>query len=395
MNLFKFLQRPAKRSKTVVALFNYGGGMRGLLPLHIMAEIERRTGRSLAEMVDVFCGPSTGALINAALNMPDPDNPSKPRFSAEDMIRFYETEGINIFPKDAYRSFRGFIHDFNNRTLKISQLNALLAQGHYNPAALRRSCARLYGLAKMNKALSGLVVPFFNIDSTHIPAMRDPDDSDDSPVHSRVSIADPGGHAVWLTHLPFLPERRNLTPDVRLYDAVLGSAAAPTYFPCHTVPVTWPETGEKKIYTGIDGNIFDNPCITYHGVLKHFFGPDTNFLMIVLGTGKTRKSIKGSDWNRFGALGVVDPMNDFPLIRIFFHASESALMESFVTEMRDQAFVFNRSLYDDLPAEARPSPAIDDASPENLKRIENFARFLLKENEERLDRLCEILAERV
>jgi hypothetical protein len=44
--------------------------------------------------------------------------------------------------------------------------------------------------------------------------------------------------------------------------------------------------------------------------------------MIVLGTGYTNRSIKRDQWNRYGALGVVDPANDLPLINILFNASE-------------------------------------------------------------------------
>ena len=109
--------------KTIVVLFNYGGGMRGLIPAHIMTAIEEKTGLAMADMVDVFCGPSTGAILNAALNIPDPEKPDRPRWKARHMVKFYEREGIKIFPPDRFRDFRGFIHDFSYSTMKIGQLN--------------------------------------------------------------------------------------------------------------------------------------------------------------------------------------------------------------------------------------------------------------------------------
>ena len=86
------------RKRTMIALFNYGGGMRGLIPAHIMSRIEDVTGLRMADMVDIFSGPSTGSILNAALTLRHPDEPSQPKFRARHMVRFYEREGSRIFP---------------------------------------------------------------------------------------------------------------------------------------------------------------------------------------------------------------------------------------------------------------------------------------------------------
>ena len=49
-----------------------GGGIRGLIPALVLAEIERRTGRAMATMVDVIAGTSTGAIIACGLARPQP-----------------------------------------------------------------------------------------------------------------------------------------------------------------------------------------------------------------------------------------------------------------------------------------------------------------------------------
>jgi uncharacterized protein len=56
----------------IIALFNYGGGLRGMIPAQIMSHIEADTGLRMADMVDVFAGPSTGAILNAALTLRRP-----------------------------------------------------------------------------------------------------------------------------------------------------------------------------------------------------------------------------------------------------------------------------------------------------------------------------------
>ncbi len=160
---------------------------------------------------------------------------------------------------------------------------------------------------------------------------------------------------------------------------VMASCAAPTYFPCHHFMMHEPRHQENTYISGIDGCIFDNPCITYMGALRQHVPPENKLTMIVLGTGNTNKSIKKDDWNRFGALGVVDPANDLPLINIFFNGPESALLDAFETEMKDNLFVLNKPLLG--PADDRtPGAEIDDGSPENLKRMRFFAEDILEEN---------------
>ena len=134
-----------QNNKTIVALFTYGGGMRGLIPAYIMSKIEERTGYRMAEMVDIFAGPSTGAILNAAITRRHPNNPKKLLYKARHLVRFYERDGHKIFPADHFREFRGILHDFNNRTLKISQLKSIFKHGHYDPQNLGESLKALYG----------------------------------------------------------------------------------------------------------------------------------------------------------------------------------------------------------------------------------------------------------
>jgi uncharacterized protein len=377
-------------SNTVIALFTYGGGMRGLVPAHFMARIEDVTGLRMSDMVDIFTGPSTGAILNAAMNMPHPDNPAVPRFRARQMVKFYEREGIHIFPRDRFRDFRGMIHDFNNRTMKIGKLKSLFRHGHYKTDHLCHSLRGLFGDSKLADSLRSLVIPVYNLEGENLKVLKESGETDDAPVHTKNNLVDHGGHAVWLKHMRAGINVRP-TPDVSLYDAVLASCAAPTYFPCHHFGVKYPDRPHAVSYAGIDGSIFDNPCISYHGALRQHLPPNTRLIMIVLGTGHTARPIKKEDWNRYGGLGVVDPVNDLPLINILFHASETALLESFSQEMGDDVFVFNKSLIpgeDDLDA---PSVDIDDASSDNVRNLYGFFNEMMEENKGAFDTVCNLL----
>lgn len=184
------------------------------------------------------------------------------------------------------------------------------------------------------------------------------------------------------------------TPDVGLYDAVMASCAAPSYFPCHHFTATYPDARGKVSYTGIDGNLFDNPCISYLGAIRNHLPKNSKIVMIVLGTGYTNRSIKRDEWNKYGALGIVDPVNDLPLINVFFHASESALLETFENDMGDNLFIFNKSMIDSETGRRGPSTQIDDATPENMASLKIFAEELIEEHKTSLDAVCQILATR-
>lgn len=361
--------------------------MRGLIPAHCMSYIEEMTGLQMAEMVDIFTGPSTGSILNAAMNVPADGHPSKPKFRARHMVRFYEREGDKIFPPDRFRDFRGFVHDFNNRTMKIGQLNALLRHGHYDTTHLKRSLRALYGEHKLAQSVSNLVIPVYNIDGNSLHALEEKGDTDEAPVHTGNSISPQGGHAVWLKNVQ-LPKNNRPAQDVALFDAVVASCAAPTYFPSHHFKIK-NHKGVPQNLTGIDGSIFDNPCTSYHGAIRQHIGENDHVIMITLGTGYTHHSISKDKWDSYGGLGVVDPVNDLPLISILFHASESALVESFTEEMGDNLYMFNKPMSrhrdDDYQT---PNTQIDDATPENLLALEKFAMELIEENKMRFHEVC-------
>ena len=273
--------------------------MRGLIPAHIMAYIEKTTGLRMADMVDIFSGPSTGAILNAALTRPHPTYPHRPMYRARHLVKFYENEGLKIFPPDNFRSFRGILHDFNNRTLKLSQLNNIFRHGHYDPTNLRTAMQALYGDAKLSDSLKSLIIPTYNIDGEQLKVVEERDETGDTPAPTQNNFIDDGGHAVWLKNIvhDHPKGRAKKTPDVKLYDAIMASTAAPTYFPCHRFKAKYKDKRGEVSYTGIDGNLFDNPCISYLGAIRNHIPEGSRLIMIVLGTGYTNRSFKKEDWN--------------------------------------------------------------------------------------------------
>ena len=74
---------------TFKALSIDGGGIRGIIPAMVLAEIEEHTGRPVAETFDLIAGTSTGGILALGLTMPG-DGGEGPKCAAEDLISLYE-----------------------------------------------------------------------------------------------------------------------------------------------------------------------------------------------------------------------------------------------------------------------------------------------------------------
>jgi uncharacterized protein len=49
-----------------------GGGIRGIIPALVLAEVERRAGARVADLFELIAGTSTGGILACALCAPDP-----------------------------------------------------------------------------------------------------------------------------------------------------------------------------------------------------------------------------------------------------------------------------------------------------------------------------------
>ena len=84
-----------------------GGGIRGLIPALVLAEIESRTSRRIADLVDLVAGTSTGAILACALTRPDP-------LPAADVAGIYVDEGPKIFDRSLLKivtSVAGYVDE--------------------------------------------------------------------------------------------------------------------------------------------------------------------------------------------------------------------------------------------------------------------------------------------
>jgi predicted acylesterase/phospholipase RssA len=149
-----------------------GGGIRGLIPALVLAEIERRTGRRMATMLDLIAGTSTGSIIACALAHPDP----RP---AQEIADIYVIDGPKIFDRSALKI--------------ITSADGYLDE-RYDDKGLMASLRTHLGDARLAQATTLTMVTTYDLQARATLLLR--------------SDAD----------------------DMSMVDAVRASSAAPTYF---------------------------------------------------------------------------------------------------------------------------------------------------------------------
>src|SRR6476620_2725402 len=89
-----------------------GGGIRGLVPALVIAELERRlqaragTQARVADYFHMFAGTSTGGLVALSLSAPDPNDTERPAVSSKELARFYTEDGPGIFHRSLLQKIR-------------------------------------------------------------------------------------------------------------------------------------------------------------------------------------------------------------------------------------------------------------------------------------------------
>jgi len=148
-----------------------GGGIRGIVPARVLAELERRCGRRTGELFDLVAGTSTGAIIACALTRPEP-------LAAERIARIYHDEGPRIFDRSLLK--------------RIASADGYLDE-RYESDGLLESLRRHLGNARLADATPPVLITAYDLER-------------------RRALLLGAGH------------------DVSMVDAAHASSAAPSYF---------------------------------------------------------------------------------------------------------------------------------------------------------------------
>ncbi|GAA0156204.1 isomerase [Lithospermum erythrorhizon] len=104
----------------------------------------------IVDYFDVIAGTSTGGLIVAMITAPAIANPTRPIYAAKDLAPFYIQHSPNIFPR-------------SRRDNIANSLNNLLGGPKYDGRYLNSLTKRTLGNITIKQALTGAVIPTFDI----------------------------------------------------------------------------------------------------------------------------------------------------------------------------------------------------------------------------------------
>jgi uncharacterized protein len=314
-----------------------GGGIRGIIPALLLVEIETRTGRPINELFDLLAGTSTGGIIALGLTKPGPSGGADK--SAKDIVNLYENEGAAIF----HETWRDAL-----------RLNAF-AGAKYKPNGIDATLLKYFEDVRLKDALKPVLVPAYDIEK-------------------QVTIFFKSWKA-----------RANPDFDFAMRQVARATSAAPTYFPPEKVETADP----LQYYALIDGGVVaGNPAMcAYAEAGKVRTDGGGSVLMVSFGTGELRHSLKYDDAVRWGQVEWVEPVIDIALQGS--NATVDYQLQQFLQADGPQQTYFRFQV--ELTAEVA---AMDDAQPDNLKRLIDLTRDYLShpDTQAALDKVCGVLS---
>lgn len=243
-----------------------GGGLKGLIPLQVIKEIEKITKQPIHKTFDLIAGTSTGGLLTCALLLEDNSfEANKRKYTLEQIEEIYLKKGKDIFPR--FHSLKWlFMHS-------------------------RKWIRPMYFSNKYDKILKEYFEDY------RITSCLKPIFISSFDIHRNIPV-------IFTTREATRIEEKNS----RLLDICRATSAAPTYFPTYTF------TYNKEKVVCIDGGlIMNNPTLgAFIEVLgnssyKHYKKGDNkleikDISVLSLGTGISSPKFNSSsskNWGRF------------------------------------------------------------------------------------------------
>jgi patatin-like phospholipase/acyl hydrolase len=371
-----------------------GGGIKGIVPAMILAEIEKRTGKKICEMFDLIAGTSTGGILALGLTKPKKDK-REPEFTAKHLVKLYENKGKEIFQRGnqdvvahLFQSVEIALKPFGISNINIKDLFT----AKYSRVGKQNIINEYFGDTYIKEALTEVLITSY---ATNL-------------------------------RLPFFFTSQSLKEQeykkaenfcvvcqgYKMKQAAMATSAAPTYFKPYPVPaIHRPES----TYTLIDGGVFaNNPTSIAIIEAMNSYTMKTkdsislkDVLVVSLGTGRKPHKLNLEDMEKWGQLKWIEP-----LINMVFAGQSEVVdyqMEQLLSnqlqreagvEQHNRYYRFqpqyseidissNRSI--DLPDVVFVNDAMDDASKDNISALVKVTEQLIISEDVKLNSLCEQL----
>lgn len=222
-----------------------GGGIRGLIPALILAELESATHQPISKLFDLVVGTSTGGLLALGVSMPEHGN--QPKHTASDLVNIYLNHGRTIFKRSFWKG--------------VSSV-AGLTDEIYSAEGLESVLEQYFGNTTMAQALTRCMVTTYNIQARTPLFIKSW-----QPKHSEIAMTEAGR----------------------------ATSAAPTYFEPAQITI------QGVSHPLVDGGVFINsPAVSAYAEAKLLF-PNETIQVLSLGTGELTRPIplrEAKDWGK-------------------------------------------------------------------------------------------------
>jgi len=317
-----------------------GGGIRGIIPAMVLAEIERRTGKATSELFDSVAGTSTGGIL--ALGLTKPGEDGKPEHSAEKLIELYETEGGKIFDRPVWHR----IHSV-----------AGVAEEKYPAKGIEEVADEYFGDVRLDEALTEVLVTAYEIENKWIENKREP------WFFKRRHARDP---------------KRREGDNFRMREVARATSAAPTFFEPFLV-----EGGPHDGCALIDGGVHsNNPAMCAYVEARKIHPEEDDFLVASLGTGELTRPLPYEEVKGWGLALWAQPI----LNVVFDGVADTVdyqLRELLSTEEGEA-----RRYYRFQTVLNKGNDDMDDASDTNIQALKTKAGEIISNNDAALQTLC-------
>jgi uncharacterized protein len=313
-----------------------GGGIRGVIPAVVLAEIERRTGRPIAETFDLVAGTSTGGIL--ALGLSRPGSNGHPRYTASNLVGLYEAEGAKIFRRDPWRRF-------------IALENLL--DEKYPATGIEEVLKKYFGDATLSQALTEVLVTTYDIEHRQ----------------------------------PYLFKRHKAQKDPRrewpMWQAARATSAAPTYFE----PAKLTFKNGKDYLALVDGGVYaNNPAMCGYVEARKLWPTEKDFVVVSLGTGELTRSIPYDQAKNWGLAKWAQP-----ILGVVFDGVSDAVdyqLQDLCADEDTRVSQYHR--FQVVLTEGNDD--MDDASRTNIRVLKLLAENLVDRRDADLEQLCKVLA---
>lgn len=328
-----------------------GGGIRGIIPARILQRIEEATGKPARDLFHLIAGTSTGGIIGCGLLSGK---------TARQMGDLYAAEGGDIFRRSLWD--------------RVSALGGL-SKPDYDPIPLELVLYRELGDAWLSQVTDAeLLVPSYAIQLPYTVAGTAP-----GLMYPRMPYFFKSWKARGADLEPYETPQQY---DFPLRSICRATSAAPTYFPPALIANA---RGEQ--YGMIDGGVFaNNPALCALASAYKLWPDADDYMLVSLGTGSLQRPIPYNQAKDWGAVQWVRP-----ILNILMDGNADTVCYQVDQILEDAHYRFDIALGENPRQDPNAvNEDFDDASPDNIRRIEGKATALARSMNAELQ---EIIAE--